>query len=253
MAKVDYSGRIASVYGAGRSLAPESVSAWMDAVSRYLGPRAGPILDLGSGTGRFSEALWARFGVPVVALEPAEGMRRQATDQGIHAGVTMVAGSAEAVPVRDGSFAGVWASQVVHHVDDLSACASELRRVTRPGGPVMVRGMFEATSRFNPWIGYFPEALSIATSVFPTLEEITATFGDADLRPVAHDVIWQTTAASMRQLCERVRLRADSTLELLTDQEFADGMARLEAAAASERSPVPVREALQLVVFASTG
>jgi hypothetical protein len=46
-----------------------------------------------------------------------------------------------------------------------------------------------------------------------------------------------------------VRLRADSTLELLSDEEFAAGLARLEAAAGAETSPVPVREALELVVF----
>jgi hypothetical protein len=54
----------------------------------------------------------------------------------------------------------------------------------------------------------------------------------------------------MGELAARVGLRADSTLELLTDDEFAAGMARLEAAAAAETSPVPVREALELVVFA---
>ena len=69
------------------------------------------------------------------------------------------------------------------------------------------------------------------------------------MQPRAHDVIWQTTAGSMGELAARVGLRADSTLELLNDDAFAAGMARLEAAAAAETSPVPVREALELVVF----
>jgi hypothetical protein len=70
------------------------------------------------------------------------------------------------------------------------------------------------------------------------------------MKPCAHEVIWQTTAGSMRELSERVRLRADSTLELLSEDEFATGMARLEAAAAAETSRAPIREALELVVFA---
>jgi ubiquinone/menaquinone biosynthesis C-methylase UbiE len=226
------------------------MSAWMGAVSRHLGARDGAILDLGSGTGRFSHALAARFGVPVVALEPAEGMRRQATAIALGSGVALVAGTAEAVPMRDGAFVGAWASQVLHHVDDLPACASELRRVVRPGGPVMVRGTFEATGRFIPWAQYFPEAVCIATELFPTLEEITAAFGVAGMRPQAHEVIWQTTAGSMSELSARIRLRADSTLELLTEDQFAAGMARLDAAAAAETSRVPVRDALELVVFA---
>ena len=251
MAKVDYSGRMASVYGAGRQLPAEAVSAWMDAASSHLGVADGPLLDLGSGTGRFSAALAARFGVTVVAVEPAEGMRRQARRDGVCGGVAMLAGRGEAVPVRDGAFVGVWASQVVHHVDDLAACAAELRRVVRPGGPIMLRGTLEATCPLIPWGPYFPEAIRIATERFPTLEEITAVFGGAGMHRRAHTVVWQTTAGSMRELAARVRLRADSTLELLGDDEFAAGLARLEAAAAAETSPVPVREAIELVVFSS--
>jgi SAM-dependent methyltransferase len=253
VAKVDYSGRMAGVYGAGRRLPAEAMSAWMDAVFSHLGAADGPILDLGSGTGRFSEALAAHFGVMVVAVEPAEGMRQQAMQDSGCCAVAMVAASAEAVPVRDGSFAGVWASQVVHHVDDLPGCAAELRRVVRPGGPILLRGTFEATCPLIPWGPYFPEAIRIATERFPTLEEITAVFGASGLQRRAHDIIWQTTAGSMSELAARVRLRADSTLELVTDDEFAAGLARLEAAAAAETSPLPVREAIELVVFAPAG
>jgi ubiquinone/menaquinone biosynthesis C-methylase UbiE len=241
---------MARVYGAGRRLPPEAMSAWMDAAASHLGAADGPILDLGAGTGRFSEALAARFGVTVVAVEPAAGMREQARTLAA-GGVALVAGSGEAVPVRDGAFVGVWASQVVHHVDDLSACAAELRRVVRPGGPIMLRGTFEATCPLIPWGPYFPEAIRIATEQFPTLEEVTAVFAAAGLHRRAHDIVWQTTAGSMRELAARVGLRADSTLELLTIDEFAAGLARLEAAAAAETSPAPVREAIELVVFAS--
>ena len=246
---MDYSGRIAGSYRAGRRLPPEAVSSWTDAVARHLGPAGGAILDLGSGTGRFSSALATRFGVPVVALEPADGMREQAPPAGSRGGVAMAAGRGEAVPARDGAFVAVWASQVLHHVDDLPRCVAELRRVVRLGGPVMVRGTFKATGALIPWARYFPEAAHIATELFPTLEEITAAFDAVGMQPRAHDVIWQTTAGSMGELAARVGLRADSTLELLNDDAFAAGMARLEAAAAAETSPVPVREALELVVF----
>ena len=77
----------------------------------------------------------------------------------------MAAGRGEAVPARDGAFVAVWASQVLHHVDDLPRCVAELRRVVRLGGPVMVRGTFEATGALIPWARYFPEAAHIATEL----------------------------------------------------------------------------------------
>ncbi|HZQ82786.1 MAG TPA: class I SAM-dependent methyltransferase [Gaiellaceae bacterium] len=51
-----------------------------------------------------------------------------------HADLT---GSAEALPVEDGSFDIVLCTQVLEHVDDPGRVVSELRRVTAPGGRVL--------------------------------------------------------------------------------------------------------------------
>jgi ubiquinone/menaquinone biosynthesis C-methylase UbiE len=251
VARVNYSGRMAAVYDAGRRLSAEAVATWMETAARHVGSPRGPILDLGSGTGRFSAALAGRFGVPVVAAEPAEGMREQAT----HApdtGVSLVAATAEALPFRGASFAVVWASQVIHHVDDLPSSARELRRVLRPGGTLLLRGVFAATTDAIPWARYFPGAIYTVTSVYPTLEHITEVFAAAGLRREGHEVVVQVTASSLGELYERVRLRADSTLEMLPDDEFELGLGRLSADASTEHtkgSPTPIREPVELVIF----
>ncbi|HSS08308.1 MAG TPA: class I SAM-dependent methyltransferase [Acidimicrobiales bacterium] len=248
MARVDYSGRMATVYDAGRRLSTDAVATWMAAAARHVGSPQGPILDLGSGTGRFSAALAARFGVPVVAAEPAEGMREQAAGRR-GPQVSLVAARAEALPFRGASFAVVWASQIIHHVEDLLGCAEDLRRVLRPGGTLLLRGVFAATAEGIPWARYFPAAVRTVTSVYPTLERITDVFAASGLRRQDHEVVVQIVAASLGELYERVRLRADSTLEMLPDDEFALGLARMAAEARTETSPTPVAEPVELVVF----
>jgi SAM-dependent methyltransferase len=42
------------------------------------------------------------------------------------------------LPVDDAAFDIAWASEVIEHVVDVGAFASELRRVTRPGGTILV-------------------------------------------------------------------------------------------------------------------
>ena len=80
--QVDYSGRMASVYRAGRSLPVSVVTAWVDAAVRHVDrDAAGVVCDLGSGTGRFSAVLASCLGPPLVAIEPAAGMREQARMQ----------------------------------------------------------------------------------------------------------------------------------------------------------------------------
>jgi hypothetical protein len=57
------------------------------------------------------------------------------------------------------------------------------------------------------------------------------------------------TADSLRAWCERVRLRADSTLQPLDDAVFARRLAEAERAAADERGARPVVDRLDLLVL----
>jgi len=181
VATVDYSGHMAVVYDAGRALSPDVVGTWMDAAARHVDPRGRPILDLGSGTGRFSKALSERFGVPVVGLEPAEGMRASAARRG-DAGVFLVGGDGEHVPMPPGVFGAVWASQVIHHIRDRAALAAELGRVLMSRGYVALRGMLTARPDAIGWAPWFPEAAATACRQFPQLAEISAVFASVGIQ-----------------------------------------------------------------------
>ncbi len=88
------------------------------------------VLDLGAGTGKLTRVLAARYGV-VTAVEPLANMR--AMLQRVVPGVTALAGSAEQIPLDDGSVDGVFAAQAFHWFDKPVA-VPEIARVVRPGG-----------------------------------------------------------------------------------------------------------------------
>jgi len=144
---------MAARYDRGRGLRPRDVARWMAAAGPYLPSADGRVLDLGAGTGRFSDAL-ARFsGARVVACEPSAAMRAVLHTNFPDAWV--VGGTAEAIPFPAGSFDAVWASQVVHHVRDLPAFAAGLRHVLRPRGHLLIRGGFGPAQEL-PLYRYFP-------------------------------------------------------------------------------------------------
>ena len=73
---MDYDIRMHAVYEAGRALPEHAIADWMRVFARFA-PQSRPlaVLDLGSGTGRFSAALAGEFGGPVHAVEPSAKMR----------------------------------------------------------------------------------------------------------------------------------------------------------------------------------
>ena len=235
MARVDYD-KQAAVYDRGRSLPPEAITQWMLVVRRHIGDEAQTILDLGSGTGRFSSALADAFGVDVIAVEPSVGMRRQAKTK-TQAHVRMVGGSAEQLPLADRSCHAAWLSNVIHHFDDVPAAARELRRVLTEGAPVLIRGAFAGRGPIPTLYRFFPGTRNAVDS-FPSVNDVFEAFEKTGFANMSVERVEQLLAYKLADMVDRVRQRADTTLEKLSDEDFAQGLAELERAAKTETGPV---------------
>jgi SAM-dependent methyltransferase len=90
------------------------------------------VLDLGAGTGKLTRVLAARYR-RVVAVEPLDGMR--AILERVVPSVESRAGTAEAIPLTDGSVDGVFAAAAFHWFANDDAVA-EIGRVLRRRGIV---------------------------------------------------------------------------------------------------------------------
>jgi SAM-dependent methyltransferase len=239
MARIAYDGREAAAFADTRQLAAAALDSWLAAVGRHLPAGHGfRLLDLGSGTGAWAGAFAQAYSV--VAVEPSEAMRARSAHPHV------LAGDAEHIPLADGSVDAVWLSTVVHHVPDLVAAAREIRRVLRPGGPVLIRSAFAGRHEAITLFRYFPEAIRVLDS-FPSVAVVQEAFGAAGLATVALEQIPQCTAVSLRDFASRLRRAAHTPLQLISDDEYAAGVARLQAAA--EHVEGPVVDALDLLVL----
>jgi ubiquinone/menaquinone biosynthesis C-methylase UbiE len=236
---VDFDERLWRGYREGRALPPQAMDAWMDAVVRRGSARRPlSVVDVGSGTGRFTPELAKRFGGPVVGVEPAAKMRGVAVESAADPSVTYLEGRAERLPLADGSCDLAFLLFVIHHVADRDAAAAELARVLRPGGTVHVRTQFGDRLRDVSWRSYFPRALEIERSTFPTFDDTVAPFTRAGFVVVALDEVEFEIASSIAAHLERLRCRAISTLELLSEEEIEQGFAAMERVAADDARPV---------------
>ncbi len=95
------------------------------------------VLDLAAGTAVSTVEL-ARAGAWCVAADFSLGMLRAGQRAGNHRKVPMVAADALALPFADGVFDAVAISFGLRNVADPDAALTELARVTRPGGRLVV-------------------------------------------------------------------------------------------------------------------
>lgn len=105
------------------------------AMSEHLGhpPR---VLDVGCGEGHFSAVLMHE-GVEVEAIDVAAEPLRRALVRAPELDVRLVEPEGE-LPFEDSSFDVVWAGEVIEHVADTSRWLSELRRILRSSGTLLI-------------------------------------------------------------------------------------------------------------------
>jgi SAM-dependent methyltransferase len=121
-------GRAADVYERGRPAYPPEAVTYL---ASHLGLAAGAtVLDLAAGTGKLTRML-TQTGATVIAVEPVEAMR-SVLAAGLP-GVDVREGTAEAIPVADGSVDAITVAQAFHWFDAERAFA-DIHRALRPGG-----------------------------------------------------------------------------------------------------------------------
>lgn len=248
--RVDYDKTQHAGYAKGRRLLPATRRNWMRAFRDMSGDRAvtAPV-DVGSGTGRFTPALADEFGVPVLGVEPSDRMREVAHAESAHPLVSYVPGSATDLPLDDAAADLALMFLVWHHVGDKDAAATELARVLAPGSRLLIATTLTDRLKDLVLYRYFPRTRDIDVAVFPTLADTVALLAAAGFAHTGLTEVHHRSADSLAEYVERQRLRALSVYEHLSEREYRDGLAAMEADAAAETEPHPVETGCDLLAF----
>lgn len=134
----------ADAYERGRPSYPEDLVAWL---GEGLGLAPGRrVADVAAGTGKLTRLL-VPTGAEVVAVEPVAAMRGKLAEA--CPAVQVLDGTAEDLPLADGSVDAVTVAQGFHWFDPAMALAS-FARVLRPGGGIGL--VFNERDAREPWV-----------------------------------------------------------------------------------------------------
>ncbi len=227
---------VADDYERGR---PDYPSAFVPEVCADAGIAPGArVLDLAAGTGKLTRALLTA-GLDVVAVEPLPGMRERLA-------ATLPAdrildGSAEALPLPDAVVDAVFCGDAFHWFDG-PAALTEIARVLRPGGALILSWLIPASADGASW---WPRVGAVLDAVRPEHPAYTPDRGMAALdahpaftprAPVPVPFVHTTDVAG---LCSYVA--SFSYVGAMAPQDRASLLADVAAAVAGE--PLPLRAA----------
>ncbi|HST17144.1 MAG TPA: class I SAM-dependent methyltransferase [Gaiellaceae bacterium] len=192
------------------------------------------VLDVGAGTGKLTRVLARRYAT-VIAVEPLDGMR--SVLERVLLGVDSRAGSAEELPVADGTVDAAFAGQAFHWFDHERA-VPELARVLRPGGVLALVWNSGDEARATPLPPAFAEYVETLHAVglkrfddAPPWQDVIrrGPFGEVREYAVPHDHVLDRVGAvdsmctaswiASRPEPERVEIRA-RLLELLPEERI---------------------------------
>jgi ubiquinone/menaquinone biosynthesis C-methylase UbiE len=244
---VDYDKtNIASTYSQARDHGPAVLKLWMDVVAAHVeGEAVRTVLDLGCGTGRFSQALATRFDSAVVGIDPSSKMLDQARRNVNHPRVFYAGGSAEALPMSANSVDLIFISMVFHHFTDPEGAARECRRVLRKNGRVCLRTATRDSIPAYPYLPYFPASRPLLEQRLPSLDSQRRAFESASFQTMFSGCVVQEVASNYAVYADKLSLKADSILVSLNDDEFEAGIRALR----SEKPEGPIVEPIDFVVF----
>ncbi len=237
-----------AAYDAGRGYSPGTLARWLEVISLSV-PKGSvsKILDLGCGTGRYSNALADYFGASVIGMDPSQKMlaqaRRKASER-----VRYYRASGESIPLRDASVDLVFISMAFHHFEHPDRAAAECRRVLRREGSVCLRAATTDRIDSYAYVDFFPGSRPILNRALQSQTFIELTFARAGFQLIRHQLVPSEAAESWNAYAEKIAYRADSILVQLANQEFEDGLAALREHAKTAPHE-PVREPVDFFVF----
>jgi len=184
------------------------------------------VLDVGCGTGTLAAWLAENAAARVWGVDPSPEMLAVAREK-VPASVGLKEGRAEALPFRDGWFERVVLMLVLHHVERRAALA-EVHRVLGEGGRLVI-GTFAPVQFEDYYLAeFFPSIPAVDRARFEAPEQLARLLTDAGFEHVVEHRLEQRVDLSRETVLARVRGKHISTFQLISDEEYAAGLARVE-------------------------
>jgi len=194
--------------------------------------QAGHVLEVGPGTGNNTQAFLERYPCALTALELSSGMLDVGRAKVPEA--RWVQGDVQRIPLADAAVEYIFGVYVLHHLRGLLQAFQECTRILGPGGvAAFVTAPLGYIER-HPMNAYFPSFSKADLQRFQSVDEIVESLRGAGFEQTRVEYLVAAPKPIDSYYVERVANKFISSFDLIPEDEFQAGLARLQADVAAK-------------------
>lgn len=193
------------------------------------------ILDLGCGTGNLSAQLLEQIKIDSIGIDKSFQMLKKAKAKAIQ---VLCADADCNLPFKDYSFDAIIGAYVIHHINNRMALIAECFRILRDGSLIFLTSSHDQIERLHPVIKeFFPALIELDKKRFPDIPELDYLLKTAGFKNIKHEELIISKIPIDIDYLEKVKNKFVSTFYLLSENEFNNGIEKLEAYIRNNKEP----------------
>lgn len=184
------------------------------------------VLEVGPGTGNNTQAFLEQHPGNLIALDHSRGMLDIGREKVPQA--RWLLGDVEHLPFPEAAFDYAFGVYVLHHLQKLEFAFQQCHRVLKPGATLAFVTAPISYIQRHPMNAYFPSFSKADLERFQSVKEIVSAMKSAGFKPGVHYCV-EAPKPIDNYYVDRVANKFISSLDLIPEDEFTEGLARLRA------------------------
>lgn len=185
------------------------------------------ILDVGCGTGNYTNILEKITNAKIYGIDASEGMLEKVKEK--NKNIITKVGLATDIPFEDCAFNFVYMTDVIHHVTDINKMFLEFNRILVNGGKVCISTQSYRQIDLRYMSEFFPSTAAVDKTRYQDIEEIIKLARENGFRLIKNQIIDEGKEVELgSDYLELLEKRGYSMLHLITDEDYKDGLNRVK-------------------------